>query len=400
MLAARLVKFLVPLALLNCINARVALMPKFFGQDTAIIVDTDKTRINPRLQNAFYYNFPVYKLIRPGSMPVTSTTTTTDSPAPDTIDEYPSDLLQLARNKLGLKRADKLPSLNELGELLGTGNAADTIKYIRTLTSNDQGIALMKAYLNSMTDYDQAESDTGTNNEPEDDQYNEDDNSADIEADYEALPAKQTKQTDTTTKATQAQVTEQIGIMQSVNNFMKQYGVWSEDSTTPKPVSYQPVFVAPVQAVGGRRPVFVRQPLPYHYPIPLRPALAPQVMKVTTTPVTTPVPTSTTSIAPVPSTTVAAKHHSPPHLNSPKDLTNVAPHVKQLAQIANISSTVLDQFLQQQPKLAELAKRVSRLPLVQQHSKAIDTQLLLAVKKALSKDENLKRLLDAAETLK
>lgn len=395
MLAARLVKFLVPLALLNCISARVALVPKFFGQDSAIIVDTDKTRINPKLQNALYYNFPVYKLIRPGSMPATSTsTTTTENPVAANIDEYPSDLLQLARNKLGLKRADQLPSLSELGELLGTGNAADTIKYIRTLTSNDQSIALMKAYLNIDN-----ESDAETDNEPEDEPNNEDDNNADIEEDYEALPAKQPKQIETTTKAMPAQ-SEYDRNVQNLNNFMQQYSSRSEERAAPAPVSYQPVFVAPGHPGRSRRPVFVHQLVPYHYPIPLRPALVPQVMKVKPTSVPTPVPSSATSTTPVPSTTVASKPHSPPHLNSPKELTNVAPHVQQLAQIANISPTVLDQFLQQQPKLAELAKRVSRLPLVQQNSKAIDTQLLLAVKKALSQDENLKRLLDAAGTLK
>lgn len=394
MLAARLVKFLVPLALLNCISARVALMPKFFGQDSAIIVDTDKTRINPKLQNALYYNFPVYKLIRPGSMPVTSTsTTTTEKPVAANIDEYPSDLLQLIRNKLGFKRTDQLPSLSELGELLGTGNAADTIKYIRTVISDDQNIALMKAYLNMDN-----ESDAETDNEPEDEPNNEDDNNADIDADYEALPAKQPKQIETTTKAIPAQ-TEYDRRVQNLNNFMQQYSR-SEKNAAPTRVSYQPVFVAPGHPGRSGRPVFVHHPLPYHYPIPLRPALVPQVMKVMPTSVPTPVPSPATSTTPVPSTTVATKPHSPPHLNSPKELTNVPPHVKQLAQIANISPTVLDQFLQQQPKLAELAKRVSRLPLVQQNSKAIDTQLLLAVKKALSQDENLKRLLDAAGTLK
>lgn len=407
MFTACLLKFLVPLALMNCICARVALTPKFFGQDSAIIVDTDKTRINPRLQNALYYNFPVYKLIRPGAMPVTSTTSTTTTPSPaagtGTIDEYPSDLLHLARNKLGLKSTDQLPSLSDLGELLGTGNAADTIQYIRTLTSNDQGIALMKAYLDSMTDYDQSDADADTEEE-EEVRYNEDDNNADIEADYEPLPVKkQTKQLDTTTKAAPAQSTEQSGIMKSVHDLMKQYGLWSTESSTPKPVSYQPVFVAPVQAIHSRQPVLVRHPLPYHFPIPLRPAMVPQVMKVRPTPTSTTSTTAptTSSSTPVPSTTVATTLRSaPPHLNSPKALTNVAPHVQQLAEIANISPTVLDQFLQQQPKLAELAKRVSRLPLVQQHSRAIDSQLLLAVKKALSQDESLKRLLEAADTLK
>ncbi|KAH8421064.1 hypothetical protein KR222_009694 [Zaprionus bogoriensis] len=391
----QVLRLLLPLlALLHCAGARVALTPKFFGQDSAVIVDTDKTRLNPKLQNALYYNFPVYKLINPASrvssVPTTTTSTTTASP-----DEYPSDLLALARNKLGLKRTDQLPSLSELGELLGTGNAAETIKYIRTLTSNEQGIALMKAYLDSMTDYDQTESDAEEEQQP----YNEDDNSADLEADYEALPAKQPKPETTALEPEQ-------GLMQRVNEFMKQYSLWpAAESSTAKPVAYQPVFVAPVQAVAGkqRTPVLVRQPLPYHYPIPLRPVLMPQLVKVPpTTSTTTPAPTTSTAAPPTtaaPGSTAAPQRA--PHLNSPrKELANVAPHVQQLAQIANISPMVLDEFLQQQPKLAELARRVSRLPLVQQHSRAIDSQLLLAVKKALAHDENLKRLLDAAETLK
>ncbi|XP_034478452.1 uncharacterized protein LOC117784753 [Drosophila innubila] len=366
-------KILLPLALLNCIHGRVLMMPKFYGQDSAVIVDTDKSKFNPKLQNALYYNIPVYKLFKP----MTTTTTTTTAPI-GLIEEYPSDLLYIARNKLGLKRLEQLPSIRELGELLGTGNAEDTIKYIRALTSNDQGIALMKAYLGSL-DYDQSEPEAETR---PDIKFNDEDNDTDADYDDE-MPLKEPK-LETTTKAAQWELEEGGGLMQHVNDFMKQYGMWSEETTTvaptPAPVVYKPLFVAPQLAtVKPPRPLFARRPWPSHVPIPM-PTRVP----------------STTAIPPTPKS---------PHLNSPKVPANsmsghVAPHVQQLAQIANIPPSVLDTFLQQQPKLAELARRVSRLPLVQQHSRAIDSQLLVAVQKALSQDENLKHLLSASQTLK
>ncbi|KAH8299999.1 hypothetical protein KR044_008456 [Drosophila immigrans] len=385
---ARFVKFLLPLALLHCVNGRVLMMPKFYGQDSAIIVDTDKSlqsKLNPKLQNALYYNIPVYKFFKP------TTTTTSTTPAPTMlIDEYPSDLLYIARHKLGLKRMDQLPSISELGELLGTGNAEETIKYIRALTANEQGISLMKAYLGSL-DYDQSEAEADTEpkyNENEDD--NDTDNNSDMQEDYDEAPLKQPDLESTTKEAS---------LMQHVNNFMKQYGMWSgsesDETTTPAPLPYKPLFVAPVPPpqltlAKTPRPLLVRQPLPYHYPVPLRVASSP-------------------AVRPTPAMAASQQAPMPPHLNTPKvpptsssasAAVHVAPHIQQLAQIANIPPAVLDTFLQQQPKLAELAKRVSRLPLVQQHSKAIDGQLLVAVKKALSQDENLRSLLAASQTLK
>lgn len=380
-------KFLLGLALFNCISGRVLMMPKFYGQDSAIIVDTDKSlqsKLNPKLHNALYYNIPVYKLFKPGNGAPTVTSTTTTAAPIGLVEEYPSDLLNMARNKLGLRRLDQLPSLSDLGELLGTGNAEETIKYIRALTSNDQGIALMRAYLGSL-DYDQSESEAETKAK-----YNEDGNdtdNADIDADYDDAGHLKQPKLDTA-KAVQW---EEGGLMKRVNDFMKQYGMWSDETTTPAPINYKPVFVAPQLAtVKAPRQLLLRQPLPYHYPIPLRPAV------------------KTTSTI-VPSTTATPQRSTqaptPPHLNSPKELptlssTHVAPHIQQLAQIANIPPSVLDSFLQQQPKLAELAKRVSRLPLVQQHNRAINGQLLVAVKKAISQDENLKRLLSESQTLK
>ncbi|KAM8714107.1 hypothetical protein ACLKA7_014284 [Drosophila subpalustris] len=384
-------KLLLPLAVLNCISGRMLMMPKFYGRDSAIIVDTDKSlqsKFNPKLQNALYYNIPMYKLFQPGNGAPTVTTTTTTTAAPIGLtEEYPSDLLYIARNKLGLKRLKQLPSIRELGELLGTGNAEETINYIRALTSNEQGIALMKAYLGSV-DYDQSESEAETNPEIRYSEENNDTDNADVNADYDAeMPVKQPK-LDTTTEA--AQWDEGGGgLMQRVNEFMKQYGMWSEETTTtPAPKAFRPVFVAPQLAtIKAPRPLLRRQQRPSHIPIPMR-------------------PTARTTTTTVPSTTAIPQAPTLPHLNSPKVLNtssangHVAPHIQQLAQIANIPPSVLDALLQQQPKLAELAKRVSRLPLVQEHSKAVSGQLLVAVQKALSQDEQLKRLLSASQTLK
>ncbi|XP_030388278.1 uncharacterized protein LOC115634589 [Scaptodrosophila lebanonensis] len=418
--------------LLQCVSARLAFMPKFYGQDSAVIVDTDKTlpaRLNPKLQNALYYNIPVYKLIKPAGFSPTIPTTTTTTAVPTPSEEYPEDLLYMARNKLGLKRLE-LPSLSELGELLGTGSATETVKYIRTMTSNEQGIALMKAYLQTL-DYGQSDTDADgdadvTDNEDEaidGEDDNNDDNSTDnanLDTDYDNLPVKQpsTKTTTTTTTTTVKPSTEG-SFMQRMGDFMRNYNLWSEDSmqeastTSSTPVPFKPVFVVPplsAKAPVGvplMRPLLMRRPLPYHYPIPIRPLLRSQTVHK-------PVELSTTTSAPASTSTTVrttTEEPSPIHMTSlkpsereDKDIVAVstapvAPHIQQLARMANVSPQILDRFLQQQPKLAELAKHVSRLPLAQEHSQVIDSQLFMAVQRALSQDEELKHLLKAAPTL-
>ncbi|XP_017147873.1 uncharacterized protein LOC108159254 [Drosophila miranda] len=384
-----LVRFLWPLALLQCINARVTLMPKFYGQDSAVIVDAERkvpSKLDSKLQNALYYNFPVYKLIKPG---VQTTTTTTAAPVP-TNSEYPSDLVEIAQTKLGLK---VLPSISELGQLIGTRSNSETIEYVRSLTSNEQGIALMKDYLETL-DYELSEDVPDSVDDGDD--ASDDDNTmdnADVEADFDERPRLETTSRSTiTTKKPEMQAS----LLQRFGDFMKQYSLWSENTTTaapatrkPKPsaVSFKPVFVAPPGA-ARMRPLLVRQPLPYHYPIPLRPVMIPAK------------PTQ------VPSTTAAPRPNKVPHLNTPKHIDvemqspPVATHVRQLAEMANISPQVLDRFLQQQPKLAELAKRVSTLSLSQDQTRAMDSQIFMAVKRALSQNEELKRLLESAQTLK
>ncbi|KAH8300644.1 hypothetical protein KR018_000929 [Drosophila ironensis] len=378
-----LLRFLWPLALLQCIPARVPLIPRFYGQEGGILtIETDMKlppKLDSKLQNALYYNLPVYKVIRP------KTTTTTTTPPPS---QYPSDLLDLAHNKLGLK---ELPSLEELGELIGTNTPAETISYIRTLTSDAAGIALMKQYLDTLNFEDENVAEEKDDAEDDD---NDDDNTMD-NVSYDDLPRE--KPSSSTVRPS-----PENSLIQRFGAFMKQYNLWSSETTTPAPaptpavirqpppVAFKPVFLAPpkgaVRPMNRLPPMLVRQPLPYHYPIPLRPVMLPAVQ-----------PTH------VPSTTAAPK----PHLNTPKlqavdesaDAL-VAPHIRQLAKLTNISPQVLDSFLQQQPKLAELAKRVSTLALSPEQTQAMDSQVFMAIQRALSQNEELKRLIEAAQTLK
>ncbi|TDG42226.1 hypothetical protein AWZ03_011364 [Drosophila navojoa] len=296
--------------------------------------------------------------------------------------DYPKDLIDMARTKLGFKRIDQLPTLNNLGSLLGTRNDDETIKYVRSLTSTDQGIALMKAYLES-TDYEP----TNSNNDSGDKTEANDNNNTDFDVDYDTTPSRP----DTTvTMKTPTPQMEAGSLMKGVNEFINQYKLW------PDRLPYKHVLVGPVHPSSNQKqslapalqPVLLRNSLPYHYPIPLRPVLSPRpnTTKQTPDPVSNNVNTSK-----------SATDLGAPHLSTPKRTSAlVTPHVHELARIANISPDILDSFLQQQPKLAELAKRFSRLPLVQQQRKVVDSQLFMAVKRALAQ-ENLKRLLRASQ---
>lgn len=193
--------------------------------------------------------------------------------------------------------------------------------------------------------------------------------------------------------------------MQRFGDFVKQYNLWSGQvttTTTPAPFiarpsgSFQPVFVAPPPAgLKPFRPILVRQPLPYHYPIPLRP-----VSLATTKPIqVTTTTTTTTTPAPV----------TKPHLNTPKLImqedaegkySTLPPYIQQLAKMANISPQVVEIFLERQPKLAELAKRLSTLALSPEQTQAMDTQVLKAVQHALSNNDDLRRLIEASQALK
>ncbi|XP_020815621.1 pollen-specific leucine-rich repeat extensin-like protein 2 [Drosophila serrata] len=382
-----LLRLLWPLALLHCIQASVvAPRPLIYGRD-----------------NAYYFGLPVYKLIKPGIVPPTTTTTTT-TPAPSS--GYPSDILDIAYKKLGLK---KLPRIEDLGELIGTGDPIETIEYLRKRTGSDADIALMKQYMDTLhfeeeheaEEEEEAEAEAEMAEKQDDDSDNDDDNTMDNSFDED-----QTRENVSPTKAPEPQES----MMQRFSTFLKQ---WTSRTPTPapmeatpppsppRPVSFQPVFVVrpPPMAVPNRRPVLVRQPVPYHYPVPFRPV----------TP--SPPPLRVERPTEVPSTTAAPK----PHLNTPKeqeltakeleDITidipsNLSPHIMQFAKLANISPVIVDRFLQRQPKLAALAKKVSTLALSQEQTQEMESQVLMAVHKALSQSEEMTKILEAAQTLK
>ncbi|XP_016957797.1 uncharacterized protein LOC108029794 [Drosophila biarmipes] len=368
-------RFLWPLAMMQCIQARVAMRPLFYGQDSAVIVDINRKfppRLDSKLQNALYYNMPVYKLIKP-NLPTTTTTTTTAAPSSD----YPADLVDIAHKKLGLK---SLPSIEELGEMIGTDNVRETIDYVRTLAGTDEGLALMKQYLDTLN-FEQVEENVAEATEKADD---DDDENAMDNASYYDMPQEKP-----TTPS------PELGLMQRLGDFMEQYIPWSAQiptSSTP-PVtaqpsgSFQPVFVAPPASMKPLRPILVRQPLPYHYPIPLRPVALP-----TNKPIQMP-----SSSTPAPK----------PHLNTPRLPENaelkhsgLSPHIQQLAKVANIPPQVVERFLERQPKLAELAKRLSTLALSPEQTQAMNSQVLKAIQNALSKNDDLQRLIEASQALK
>jgi len=371
-------RFLWSLAMMQCIQARVAMRPLFYGQDSAIIVDINRKfppRLDSKLQNALYYNMPVYKLIKP-NLPTTTTTTTTAAPSSD----YPADLVDIAHKKLGLK---SLPSIEELGEMIGTDNVRETIDYVRTLAGSDEGLALMKQYLDTLN-FEQVEENVAEATEKTEDD-DDDENTMD-NASYYDMPQE---------KPTTIAPTPELSLMQRLGDFMDQYIPWSGQvttSATPQVTaqpsgSFQPVFVAPPASMKPLRPILVRQPLPYHYPIPLRPVALPTIKPIQMPSSSTPAPK--------------------PHLNTPRlpedaefKYSALPPHIQQLAKVANIPPQVVESFLERQPKLAELAKRLSNLALSPEQTQAMNSQVLKAVQNALTKNDDLQRLIEASKALK
>ncbi|KAH8254644.1 hypothetical protein KR032_011488 [Drosophila birchii] len=389
-----LLHLLWPLALLQYIQATaVAPRPLIYGRD-----------------NAYYFGLPVYKLIKPGVAPPTTTTTTTTTTTPAPSSGYPSDILDIAYKKLGLK---KLPRIEDLSELIGTRDAIETIEYLRKRTGSDADIALMKQYMDTLHFEEEheaekeaeaeADAEAEEAEEKQEDEINEEDDNDDDNTMDNSFDDDQPKEFVNPTKAPEPQES----MMQRFSAFLKQWTgrtptpAPTEATPPPRPVSFQPVFVVrpPPLAVPNRRPVLVRQPVPYHYPVPFRPV----------TP--SPPPPRVEKPTELPSTTVAPK----PHLNTPKeqeltakeleDITidipnNLSPHIMQFAKLANISPVIVDRFLQRQPKLAALAKKVSTLALSQEQTQEMETQVLMAVHKALSQSEKMTKILEAAQTLK
>ncbi|XP_039955563.1 uncharacterized protein LOC120771565 [Bactrocera tryoni] len=289
-----------------------------------------------------------------------------------TPDEFPHDLLEIARSKLGLKSLDEVPSISELAEFLGTANASETIKYIRQMTNTEQGIALIKAYLES----------------------------ADFTDRTDEQRRRQQQQQALNVAATTE--TKKNNFLERVAAYFHIYNLWPQSGSadaaeTRKNVEQQlSKYIKPQLAyrkrmqathqtpnsVAHHKPMLVRNPLPYHYPVPLRPISDNRVRHndAVAMPIAPPVV------------------FSPVHLNTPKFY--VPPHIE-LARATNIPPQQLQTLLQSKPKLAELAAKVSRLPLTNDHSTRIDEQLLVAVKRAIEQDDDLRKLLQStAATLK
>lgn len=481
-------------------------MPKFYGQDSAIIVDTDKSL--PQTNNVNYPNkirmpppfplwrhYPRYHIIpppppgqilaintwgktansKPINMPTTttttsttttSTTTTTTTPKPTTSttktmitkfptsspfitdDEFPSELLDIAQNKLGLKSLDEIPSISELGQLLGTTSPEETLSYIKKLTSNEQGVALMKAYIES-TDYTDNSGDLSDNDKDAEDDLDDEEegedigdieepvkvndegliviNDADAEDDYEEEVPKPTLKPRKTPKIiqkfkelpqTHPSLMERLANFMHLNNFFhKNNKKQTEAELTVSTESHQIDRVTEngkklnnksktlnkesqenqteseiinvqelKENLGLKTSILNQETIPYNYPVPIR-ASSSSSTTTTTTTTTTPAPTINSPSANTPVV----------HLNTPKMLM---PHVQQLSRVTKIPSKKIEDFLATKPKLLELATKVSRFPIGYDRNSPMEAQVMAAVQRAIEQDEDLKKLLSSTATLK
>ncbi|XP_029407043.2 uncharacterized protein LOC105228426 [Bactrocera dorsalis] len=296
-----------------------------------------------------------------------------------TPDEFPHDLLEIARSKLGLKSLDEVPSISELAEFLGTANATETIKYIRQMTNTEQGIALIKAYLESADFTDRTD-------------------------EQRRRQQQQQQKSQQALSVTTTAETKKNNFLERVAAYFHIYNLWpqrgsADAAETRKNVEQQlSKYIKPQLAyrkrmqvtathqthnsIAHHKPMLVRNPLPYHYPVPLRPIADNRVRH------------NDAVVMPMAPPVV----FSPVHLNTPKFY--VPPHIE-LARATNIPPQQLQTLLQSKPKLAELAAKVSRLPLTNDSSTRIDEQLLVAVKRAIEQDDDLRKLLQStAATLK
>nr|XP_014102283.1 uncharacterized protein LOC106626910 isoform X2 [Bactrocera oleae] len=292
-----------------------------------------------------------------------------------TPDEFPHDLLEIARSKLGLKSLDEVPSISELAEFLGTANATETIKYIRQMTNTEQGIALIKAYLESADFTDRTDEQRRRQQQQQQKSQHE-------------------KNVETTAETKQNNFLERVAAYFHIYNFWPQSSS-ADAAETRKNIEQQlSKYIKPQLTYRKRmqvaathqaatnmaqhKPMLVRNPLPYHYPVPLRPISHNRL-------------THNDAVG-------ISGAFSPVHLNTPKFY--VPSHI-QLARATNIPPQQLQTLLQSKPKLAELAAKVSRLPLPNDRSDRIDAQLLAAVKRAIEQDDDLRKLLQStAATLK
>lgn len=280
-------------------------------------------------------------------------------------DEFPHDLLEIAHSKLGLKSLDEVPSISELAELFGTANLTQTVKYIRQMTNTAHGIALMKTYLESADFTDRTD---------------------------EQRRRQQQQQKSEHEKNGAAMAETKKNFLERIAAYFHIYNLWPQNGSTDAAETLKRVeqqlskYIKPrleyrkrMQATAAHqaasnmvhhKPLLVRNPLPYHYPIPLRPISGNRLTH------------NDAIVLPMPPDVF-----SPVHLNTPRFY--VPP------------SQQLQTLLQTKPKLAQLAAKVSRLPLTNDRSTLTDTQLLAVVKHSIEQDDDLRKLLQTtAATLK
>lgn len=266
-----------------------------------------------------------------------------------TKDEFPKDLLDIAQNKLGINNLDEVPSISELGELLGTDSALETIKYIREITATEEGIALVKAYIES-SDYTDS---TGVNTIPTTTEYS---TSANIESASELNLATPS-------------------FFERLSAYFNIFDFFLRNKETDLEKNLQQFDSGTTQKSVQKKPLFMRHPLPYHYPIPLRPVI---IYK--------------------PRNVAPARHNgfrSVGHLNTPKYRKQP---LKAVAK-SGLKSPKTENQKQQERIL--FGENVSKFSPPQDRSALIDTQYVAAaIEKAIEQDEDLKKIINSTDTLK
>ncbi|XP_013100314.2 uncharacterized protein DDB_G0284459 [Stomoxys calcitrans] len=375
-----------------------------------------------------------------------------------TDDEFPRELLDIAQNKLGLKSLDEIPSISELGQLLGTNSPHETLNYIKKLTANEQGVALVKAYIES-TDYTDNADKTDYDEDEDDDEDDEDDvtngNLGDIEeplrindeglvvittadeesnADYEqaevengdnssgievekadatSITTPKTRKTPKIIKKLKDMSEAKPGLMERLANFMHLNNLWQKKAKTTKTEeSLEAVSTHNSEmnelkrmTIEGKRVDITNEtqenenhdevPILVREPIPYNYPVPLRPESTTS---------SSTSTTPSPATSSTAIYSiadtetsTAVHLNTPKVLI---PHVRQLARVTKIPPKKIEDFLASKPKLLELANKVSRFPIGYDRNSPLEAQVMMAVQRAIEQDEDLKKLLSSTATLK
>ncbi|XP_055838262.1 uncharacterized protein LOC129906505 isoform X2 [Episyrphus balteatus] len=118
----------------------IASHPVIFQKDNSVIATESIKVLLPQHHNIIDVKYPNYEVVT--------------NLASETLkaDSLPADLIEIAATKLGIRNLNEIPSLSELGDLLGTTSSEETIETIRELTATESGIDLIKAFIES-SDY-------------------------------------------------------------------------------------------------------------------------------------------------------------------------------------------------------------------------------------------------------